>query len=671
MSKNTVYDNEVETKTASNAHGFLKLLSVILLAGMIVGLFVPVYFSFADNVLNVHQNATILGGESTVFTLLLNTITAFVEAGEFTLHTVLRLVWRNKYLIGLAVAIVLMVITTLLTLVTRKAAPVWFRLTCVIAFVAFAAYGGNILADGAIVFDIFMIVGVVATLFMIINALSYGKKAFAPVLSFIAIVAALVLAVMFNFYGEEGAFAISAGSYFLNMAKDFVLTLTMPEVFTSFAFPVVETYQMWAYIAFAAMVVNAVFTAIQMGLIKSNFFTFLRYLAQVVVSVITIYMAYTAMNLQITDLTGKLLYLVIFAACGLGAFLFTVIAMLTRLGKKKEVADEETDEMDEIVAEPAPAAQPAYAYPAPAQTAAPNVYITINNPGTATTASAPVVETTAPVAVAAPVAVKEEPVAEKAAPKKKDPKKKKRSFCLFLALVAALAAAGVFVYNNLELVKSYLDFAAWNFSNQTFLMVGGFLVAIALGSLIAIISLMAAGKFGAFLTFVLYTAGAVAIFAYTEIELGGIIAKFTALDWMAIIVMVCAAIAVLFSFFGLLKNGNIKKEKKAKQVETVEETPVEAVAEAPVAEAPATAPVAEEEEEEETDAFLRTLTPAEKREFNKVFLAGKAPAFLPQYKVGSNNDKFFDSIFVYLGKTRTLMSDELLGKIYDYMMDNK
>ena len=54
-----------------------------------------------------------------------------------------------------------------------------------------------------------------------------------------------------------------------------------------------------------------------------------------------------------------------------------------------------------------------------------------------------------------------------------------------------------------------------------------------------------------------------------------------------------------------------------------------------------------------------------------MFLQGKAPAYLPAYKTGADNSRFFDSIFVYLGKMRSVISDNLLGKIYDFMMENK
>ncbi|MBO7736213.1 MAG: hypothetical protein J6S22_00075, partial [Clostridia bacterium] len=106
-------------------------------------------------------------------------------------------------------------------------------------------------------------------------------------------------------------------------------------------------------------------------------------------------------------------------------------------------------------------------------------------------------------------------------------------------------------------------------------------------------------------------------------------------------------------------------------------------AEAPVAdeaaespEAPVEPTAAEEvqkelEEEEEADDFLKSLSPASKREFKKLFIDGKAAAYLPQYNIGGNNKRFFNSIFVYLGKIRTIISDNLLGEIYDYMMANK
>ena len=68
------------------------------------------------------------------------------------------------------------------------------------------------------------------------------------------------------------------------------------------------------------------------------------------------------------------------------------------------------------------------------------------------------------------------------------------------------------------------------------------------------------------------------------------------------------------------------------------------------------------------DAFINGLTPSERDEFNKIFISriyGENKR-LPQYVVGGDNREFFTKVFVFMGKYRTVMSDGLIQKIYDY-----
>lgn len=67
-----------------------------------------------------------------------------------------------------------------------------------------------------------------------------------------------------------------------------------------------------------------------------------------------------------------------------------------------------------------------------------------------------------------------------------------------------------------------------------------------------------------------------------------------------------------------------------------------------------------------SDSFIETLEESEKIEFGKMFLdkqKGPCPE-LPDYVVGGDNEEFFNCIFLYLGKYRTLISDGLMNKIY-------
>lgn len=68
------------------------------------------------------------------------------------------------------------------------------------------------------------------------------------------------------------------------------------------------------------------------------------------------------------------------------------------------------------------------------------------------------------------------------------------------------------------------------------------------------------------------------------------------------------------------------------------------------------------------DAFINSLTPAERDEFDKLFISriyGDNKR-LPVYTVGADNREFFAKIFVFMGRYRTIISEGLLEKIYNY-----
>ena len=116
MSKNTQAAEEfleedvqdevfAEETTNGSSHIFVKVLSVLLLAGLVAGFFAPVYFSFVDGTFNVYLNGSILGGEgSSLFNLMLTGIQDFMAGSEKSFALFARLVWTNKYLYGIAVA---------------------------------------------------------------------------------------------------------------------------------------------------------------------------------------------------------------------------------------------------------------------------------------------------------------------------------------------------------------------------------------------------------------------------------------------------------------------------------------------------------------------------------------------------------------------------------------
>ncbi|MCD8308292.1 MAG: hypothetical protein LUD19_00440 [Clostridia bacterium] len=88
--------------------------------------------------------------------------------------------------------------------------------------------------------------------------------------------------------------------------------------------------------------------------------------------------------------------------------------------------------------------------------------------------------------------------------------------------------------------------------------------------------------------------------------------------------------------------------------------------------APASAEEVKEKEPEKpvydgpSDSFIETLSDEEKCEFKKVFLDNKPPVSgVPAYEVGGDNSKFFSAMFANLSRTRNLVSDGLMSKIYD------
>ena len=107
------------------------------------------------------------------------------------------------------------------------------------------------------------------------------------------------------------------------------------------------------------------------------------------------------------------------------------------------------------------------------------------------------------------------------------------------------------------------------------------------------------------------------------------------------------------------------KAQYAERVDNKETAKVEA--------APAEEEIADDPEKEalfegKEDAFIATLSKAEKYEFADLYILktkGNMGA-IPTYEVGAENKAFFKKIFIYLSQYREKISSELLSKIYDY-----
>ena len=67
------------------------------------------------------------------------------------------------------------------------------------------------------------------------------------------------------------------------------------------------------------------------------------------------------------------------------------------------------------------------------------------------------------------------------------------------------------------------------------------------------------------------------------------------------------------------------------------------------------------------DAFIDTLSNEERIEFAKTFIERKNGDIqgVPEYKLDGNNDKFFQSLFIYYSRVRGLVSDGLMNKFYE------
>ncbi len=67
------------------------------------------------------------------------------------------------------------------------------------------------------------------------------------------------------------------------------------------------------------------------------------------------------------------------------------------------------------------------------------------------------------------------------------------------------------------------------------------------------------------------------------------------------------------------------------------------------------------------DQFIAKLTNDEKVQFARVFLERlDGPlAYIPEYKVGGDNTKFFSNVIIYYARVRDLISDSLMNKLYE------
>lgn len=295
-------------------------------------------------------------------------------------------------------------------------------------------------------------------------------------------------------------------------------------------------------------------------------------------------------------------------------------------------------------------------------------------------------ESTEETAIVSPAPEKTVAVRETTIVQKK--KTKRRSFWLFLGLLLTIAALAIYAITDWSTVSGL--FTKFALKPETLLplaFVGGGVLAVIFG----FISLAGANKPCGVISFIFTVVCAVGYLVNVQLYgTNDIIKSITSLDWKFIAIAVCVILAVIFSFIGMIRTGKrkVKEEVKTetKVVSTVKKENVKAnegmkeektsapTEESVVAKESEEAEAVEEEPEEVSepeenidDPFIKSLSVLNKREFRKTFLEGNPPSYLPEYEIGGDNTDFFDAIFVYLGKIRSVISPSLLAAVYDYM----
>jgi len=160
---------------------------------------------------------------------------------------------------------------------------------------------------------------------------------------------------------------------------------------------------------------------------------------------------------------------------------------------------------------------------------------------------------------------------------------------------------------------------------------------------------------------------------------------------MGIVIAVLSLASLILNIIRLVrfnkKAAKVSKAVAAEQQQTKEVIDDEQPAEAPVEEeekpfvyVPPTYAKAEETTDEEpqvyspviyngpVDEFIKTLSTEQKVEFSRVFLERQNGnlSFIPDYTVGGKNERFFNSVFIYFGRLRSVVSDGLFNKMYEY-----
>lgn len=667
-----------ESEEELQDHKGLKSLAILLFFGFLVGMFLPVYLKLP---FTISLGSAFTEGVVPILMGFVNSIGGL--PGSLSSVETFSTFWLTA---GLAVTLIL----ALATLISRKNTRSVFCLECAAIVSATFVYL-QFLARGYFVVDVVLVIGAVALVLFIVQSLLIGGRNGA--LNLLCLVALLIMTVL-TLLAEE--FSV------VEIAKSFLLALGgSSEELT--------TVEVLNLITMILLIVNLFLTALQMTTGKTiTWFTFGRYAILTAFTLVSLLIGTMITGVPIYDQLGLCVFILI-------SLVLTVvclfICLMATVENKKGGLPQAEKVMQNIQEQPVtPAAMPYGGANGNGNPNMPNIYINLNTNGTTPNSSDFVQIVGGPGQNGTTSAIN--PLPEEIE-EPEDPNKRRNKllsvFMLALSIVTALGSLFFMIYNS----------ALWPTSGN----LGGFLTFLSVLSILGVIgcaitTFILGKKSFALLTMV----AAIAAFLFELLfqftanngfaseETGELVGKIVVLIF-ALLTFVAAIVAyVFFTDRAIEEEEELAAEREitlgkyhlmgesfaneqavrqqtlaaqtapiADIVEKAEEETDEAAAadaeeleeveieEEEQSEEPAEEPVEEIVEEIEDDDFMRSLTPATRAEFRKVFLGEEAPDFLPEYKLGEDNTEFFNQMFIYLTMIRSYMSDDLLTAVYDFL----
>lgn len=327
MSKTNTSKTEQPNQKASS-HGFLKFLSVLLLAVFVAALFVPKYFQLSGSLTLL--SGSVAGNDQSVFAVILDDIKSLSSGGA-----ILTLLNAHKVAWMLAICAVVLLLSTIITLCCKKSAGGWFGIDCGILVVVALPYAYKCLLGANKYLDLFLVACALALVFLVITAFARGKgKNVIPVICFIALSAVAVLTCMYAFLPGKSLNLFSEGlHWYLTVLKNLI---------SGKAIESLALYELMTYITLGVLLVCWALTVFQLGTVKkTTWFTVIRYLVLLGVSVVGLVLVLTDKAAGVTVANVKESpYYVILVAVVLVVFLLSLIARLTAKKKVKEAKAE-------------------------------------------------------------------------------------------------------------------------------------------------------------------------------------------------------------------------------------------------------------------------------------------------------------------------------------------